>query len=171
MVSTVPSFEDLYRTYLAYVYGVIRTVAYGLGPEQVEDLAQETFLKAWKAYHQVEVTNIKGWLARIACNATIDMLRREQRYQRYICSLNEEADEYLPDEHEPARSVYSGESELIRQVFEHLHQEERVLLAHMFYQWSQVEIADHLGINYHTCCRKVHVAKRHFREQYRVCSE
>lgn len=49
-------------------------------PSDAEDLVQETFLKAYGAFHQFEQgTNLKAWLYRILTNTYINSYRRRQR--------------------------------------------------------------------------------------------
>ncbi len=49
-------------------------------PSDAEDLVQETYLKAFAAFHQFEQgTNLKAWLYRILTNTYINSYRRRQR--------------------------------------------------------------------------------------------
>jgi len=49
-------------------------------PDDAEDLVQETYLKAYRAYHSFqEGTNLKAWLYRILTNTYINEYRKESR--------------------------------------------------------------------------------------------
>ncbi|HKX75731.1 MAG TPA: sigma-70 family RNA polymerase sigma factor [Acidimicrobiia bacterium] len=64
-------------------------------PSDAEDLVQETFLKAFRAYHTFEAgTNLKAWLYRILTNTFINNYRRESRRPQEV-ELGELQDLYL----------------------------------------------------------------------------
>lgn len=51
--------------------------------DEAEDLVQETFLKAWRSWEAYEGrAGVRTWLYRIATNACLDHLRRQQRTPR-----------------------------------------------------------------------------------------
>jgi RNA polymerase sigma-70 factor (ECF subfamily) len=69
------SFGKLYDIYLEPIY---RYVYHHVGESKTaEDIAQEVFIKAWKAIKSCrgKETTFKAWLYRIAHNHTIDYLR------------------------------------------------------------------------------------------------
>ena len=64
-------------------------------PADAEDLVQETFLKAYRAYHTFEAgTNLKAWLYRILTNTYINKYRRASRRPTEV-DLGDVEDLYL----------------------------------------------------------------------------
>jgi hypothetical protein len=68
--SAIPLLDTIYA-------GALRLTR---NPADAEDLVQETFLRAYNAFHQFEPgTNLKAWLYRILTNAYINSYRKQQR--------------------------------------------------------------------------------------------
>lgn len=54
-------------------------------PADAEDLVQETFVKAFSAFHQFKAgTNLKAWLYRILTNTYINSYRKKQRQPQQV---------------------------------------------------------------------------------------
>jgi RNA polymerase sigma-70 factor, ECF subfamily len=70
-------------------------------PSDAEDLVQETFVKAYSAFHQfAEGTNLKAWLYRILTNTYINSYRKKQRQpQQYPTEQVQDWQLYAAEEH------------------------------------------------------------------------
>ena len=76
MVSTVPPFERFYDSYKGEVLAFLRGRA---GRDRADDLFQETFLRALRAYGRLEHgEHLRAWVLTIAANAVVDAARRER---------------------------------------------------------------------------------------------
>lgn len=62
--------------FLAYSGDVYRYLVYYTGRTDIDDLVQETFIRALKAIQQAQIVNPKTWLFAIARNVAIDEKRR-----------------------------------------------------------------------------------------------
>jgi RNA polymerase sigma-70 factor (ECF subfamily) len=141
-------------------------------PADAEDLVQETFLKAYRAYHTFEEgTNLKAWLYRILTNTYINKYRKESRRPSEV-DLGAVEDLYLyrnigsEESAEAARSteerVLDGlvESD-IKEAVEDLPENFRlpVLLADLA-GFSYKEIADILDIPIGTVMSRLHRGRK-----------
>jgi RNA polymerase sigma-70 factor (ECF subfamily) len=76
VVSGVPPFERFYETHKGEVLAFLRRRA---GREQADDLFQETFLRALRAYERLEhAEHLRAWVLTIAGNALVDATRRDR---------------------------------------------------------------------------------------------
>jgi len=66
-------FTRYHRAIYAYLLGMVGDV------EQAQDLAQDTFLKAYTALARTPDPALPAWLYRIATNTALDALRRRRR--------------------------------------------------------------------------------------------
>lgn len=72
------TFEDDTMPLASQLYGAAMRLT--RNPSDAEDLVQETFLKAYRAYDSFEAgTNLKAWLYRILTNTFINNYRRDTR--------------------------------------------------------------------------------------------
>ncbi len=76
MAVAVPPFERFYETHKGEVLAYLRRRA---GRDRADDLFQETFLRALRAYDRLEHgEHLRAWVLTIAGNALVDVARRER---------------------------------------------------------------------------------------------
>jgi RNA polymerase sigma factor (sigma-70 family) len=72
----VPPFERFYESHKGEVLAFLRRRA---GRDRADDLFQETFLRALRAYERLEHgEHLRAWVLKIAANAVVDAARRER---------------------------------------------------------------------------------------------
>lgn len=92
-------FAELVRRHQSQVFSILHR--YERDPSRLDDLAQETFLKAWKALDRFDGrAPFAHWLARIAVHVAIDHLRRHKRRPQEVAMdfLGFDAGDWLHDE-------------------------------------------------------------------------
>jgi RNA polymerase sigma-70 factor (ECF subfamily) len=95
-------FAEIVRRHQAKVFAILHR--YERDAHKVEDLAQETFVKAWRALDQFDGrAPLEHWLAKIAVHVALDHLRKEKRRrdETVLSELGDDALDWLraDDEH------------------------------------------------------------------------
>ncbi|MEO6988541.1 MAG: RNA polymerase sigma factor [Aquihabitans sp.] len=103
---TMKPFEDVVATHGAMVLRVCRSL---LGPHDADDAWSETFLAAMRGYPDLRAdSNVAGWLATIAHNKSIDLLRHRARTPLPVDDIHERSASVTVDGPEPADEALRG---------------------------------------------------------------
>lgn len=122
-------FAGIVRRHQARVFGILHR--YERDAHKVEDLAQETFVKAWRALGQFDGrAPFEHWLSKIAARVALDHLRREKRRQNEVglAELGDDALDWLRDEDETSELDGRAAAELIDLAMRELSPLDRVVI-------------------------------------------
>jgi RNA polymerase sigma-70 factor (ECF subfamily) len=142
-----------------YLAGLVKS------PEDRDELAQETFVKAWKELPQLrEVSRFKPWLYRIATNLAYDYGRRRKSKQRVqLVSLEECDDLDSPGNFEE----HVIEEELVGQALKEVPWKYRTcLLLEIEGKLTRREIAEVVEIDEKSVGTYISNARQHVRQAY-----
>lgn len=129
---------------------------------EAEDLAQETFIKAYKRFDTIEeMSKVKSWLFRIARNTTIDFFRRNKNYSIPLDSL-------ILENYVRATAVDYRQEVMDKEVSQELQKslsvltkEDQTIVKLLYYEgFSYKEICNLLGINQNTLKSRLHRARK-----------
>lgn len=129
------------------VCGYIRR-RFGAGPPDPDDVVQTAFAKILANYDLDAMDNVRAFLYTAAHNSAIDMIRSQDRLNRYkvMCELGEEAD-VGADEITPERALLSQENfRIALDTINDMPEVEReTLILYRIHELTLIEIAERVG--------------------------
>ena len=141
------AFEILYKEYYVRVFGLCRRLLNA--PELAEDATQETFMRAYRNFNKFDTEQpFWQWIAAIANNYCIDLLRQKSRSEQLFGDEETEAAELTDEESLDQSAIASEQSTAINDAISLLSDKYRVpLVLAYFHQASYDEIASQLDIS------------------------
>ncbi len=135
------NFQEIFDSYYP---GICRRIAYLLGSQEaVEDIAQEVFLKLYYS-PPPKLTNIGGWLSRVAANLTYNYINSEKsRKKREVRSETEDNNKVIVLEDVIMKKHKVKE---VQDILQEMKERDRMVLLLRFSGYSYQEIAEVVGI-------------------------
>ncbi len=125
----VDDFGEIVRRHQPRVFAILHR--YERDAQKVEDLAQETFLKVWRALGQFDGrAPLEHWLSRITVRVALDHLRKEKRRRNEIGlpELGEDALDWLRTDDEKSELDGRAAAEILELAMRELSPAERVVI-------------------------------------------
>ena len=158
------AFTNLVETYQKPVYNLCyRMVG---DPNEAEDAAQETFLRAYQNLYRYDSSRSFGtWILSIAAHYCIDRLRKRKFLMFSMDAENEDGSSFeLPDPASPdpeAESVTKEERDRLHLMLKDLDATDRAaVIMRYWYDFSEVEIAKSLKLTVSAVKSRLHRSRR-----------
>ncbi len=151
------SFEELAVPHLETVYRIARRLAGG--EHDAEDLVQETYLKAYRAFERFEIREygIKPWLLKILHNTYLNRVARQKRGPKAVDQQTLDQVQADAARHAPPDLDYENVDEEVKRAIDALP---TVLLMWATMELSYQDIADVLSIPIGTVMSRLHRARQ-----------
>lgn len=147
-------FQDYHVAIFAYVYRMVED------RELAHDLTQETFLKVFHTRRRLpQIENPRAWIYRIATNTTLNALKRQNLFTRFLQRQTEPTAPNPTDHSDQRIDLEHALAELPIQY-------RMPLLLYSVHGFSVREVADALDITEGATKTRLHRAREMFRQAY-----
>ncbi len=122
--------------------------------EEAKDVAQETYLRAYRAWDRFDGTDVRAWLHTIALRLAFTALRRRRLWSRFVSSHRTDTS-WVPPERLPLWEALSSLRPRVR----------AAVLLNVLDGYTQAEIARMLGVPPGTVASWIASGKARLREE------
>ena len=140
-------FAEIVRRHQSQVFAIVHH--YERDAQKREDLAQETFVKVWRALGQFDGrAPLEHWISRIAVRTALDHLRKEKKRQNEIGlpELGDDALDWLRNDDEKSELDSRSAAEILQLAMRELSPVDRVVITMQEIEGRSVkEIAAAIG--------------------------
>jgi RNA polymerase sigma-70 factor, ECF subfamily len=120
-------FAEIIQRYQSRVFSILSR--YERDAQLVQDLAQDTFLKAWRALHQFDGrAPFEHWLSRITVRVAIDHIRARRDREVRFSDLGDDAMDWLENINPSAGPEPHAAREILALAMRQLSAEDRLVL-------------------------------------------
>jgi RNA polymerase sigma-70 factor (ECF subfamily) len=144
---SLDEFGELVRLHQRRVFAIVSR--YERDPQRAEDLAQQTFIKAWRALDKYDArAPFEHWISRIAVRTALDHLRKQKRLRREVpfSSLGDAVLDWLGSDKDLERTDAEGAREVLNAALSKVSAEDRLVITLLeIEQRSVKEISEWTG--------------------------
>ena len=137
-----PDFNMLYQEHYSRVFGLCRRLLNSVS--LAEDATQDAFMKAWNNFSRYDAKQpFWQWIATIANNTCIDLLRKRKR-EKYLFDLDADEEDSAAMESQSTpetldQMISSEQSDLLTQAVDRLPEKYRIPLVMAYYNETSYE--------------------------------
>ncbi len=139
---SIAAFDELMRRHERFIYQI--AFAYVRNAETAMDIVQNVFVKTFnRLAHLHNDANFRGWVAKVACRESIDVLRRTRRRSGQIPL--EDLSLASPDAGQEEALIRAQQSDRIRSAIEKLNPRQQLAVSLRYFEGASLqEISDRL---------------------------
>lgn len=155
------AFAEIVTMYKPYIERL--AFQFGIRPDSIPDVVQETFLNIHRSLHQFERGKFSTWLYQITLNVVRDHYRRKKRQWKIFNKVTEDKKLWLPG------YVYFEEEEhdVLHEAVKQLDEKYRIpIILFYFHDQSYEEIAIILKIKLSSVKTRMHRGRGKLKEAY-----
>ena len=156
------AFRILVERYKAYVFAIVYPIL--RNSADVEDTAQEVFLKIYRSLPKFAHGSFKSWVGRIAANSAIDLKRKQAREMESMLKVEPGVVSAQSAEEEV---LSSGSAAFERLLSKLPDKHRRVLFKYYVQQKSLSEIAAAEGVSIRTVESRLYRSRKTLREMWK----